>query len=31
LSGELTFVSSDRQLLSAARKQGILTLDPLEI
>ncbi len=27
-SGELTFVSSDRQLLDAAKKQGIATFDP---
>jgi predicted nucleic acid-binding protein len=30
-SGELTFVSSDRQLLLAAKKQGIVTFDPTTI
>jgi predicted nucleic acid-binding protein len=30
-SGELAFVSSDRQLLAAAKKQGIVTFDPTEI
>ncbi len=29
-SGELTFVSSDKQLLAAARKQGIVTFDPAD-
>jgi uncharacterized protein len=30
-SGPLTFVSSDKQLLAAARKQKILTFDPSDI
>jgi predicted nucleic acid-binding protein len=29
-SGELNFVSSDKQLLAAAKKQGIVTFDPTE-